>query len=154
MVMVSGTLLFDHRCVARIPSGVVEGRDQPALRAGVRAPAVVAVLLSALGISMSYGMLLLLPLYVLDLGGSEASFGLVLSAAVIPAVLTLLVLSSYPEALRPQWVLAVAIAVFGAGSVAASTVTGGWEPLVGVGLLLGTAWAVVYTVAPMGKSVV
>lgn len=142
-------LLFQHRCVARDPEGRLKRRDQPGLRVGVGALAVVAVLLSTLGISMSYGMLLLLPLYVLDLGGSEADFGLVLSAAVIPAVLTLVVLSSHPEALRPQWVLAVAIAVFGAGSAAASTVTGGWEPLIGVGLLLGTAWAVVYTVAPM-----
>lgn len=148
--MVVRALVFNHRCVARNPAGASEGHDQPAaLSAGVGAPAVVAVLLSALGISISYGMLLLLPLYVLDLGGSEASFGLVLSAAVIPAVLTLVALSSYPEALRPQWVLAVAIAVFGAGSAAASRVTGGWEPLIGVGLLLGTAWAVVYTVAPM-----
>lgn len=113
------------------------------------APAVVAVLLSALGISLSYGMLLLLPLYVLDLGGSEASFGFVLSAALIPALLSLIVLSSHPEALRPQWVLMLAIAVFGAGAAAASTVTGGWEPLIVVGLLLGTAWAVVYTVMPM-----
>ena len=126
--------------MATNPAEVVDARGRPAaLRPGVGAPAVVAVLLSALGISLSYGMLLLLPLYVLDLGGSEASFGLVLSAAVIPALLSLIVLSSHPEALRPQWVLMLAIAVFGAGAAAASTVTGGWEPLIVVGLLLGTA---------------
>ncbi|KGN31287.1 hypothetical protein N802_04155 [Knoellia sinensis KCTC 19936] len=109
----------------------------------------MAVLLSAWGISTSYGMLLLLPLHVQGLGGNEASFGLVLSAAVVPAVLTLLAVSSRPEALRPQWMLTLAIAVFGAGCVLAATVTSGWEPLIGVGLLLGTSWAVVYTVAPM-----
>lgn len=110
---------------------------------------MTAVLLSALGISLAYGMLLLLPLYVIDLGGSEASFGIVLSAAVIPALIALLTLSRRPEALRPQWVLLLAIAAFGAGAVGASAVTGGWRPLILVGLLLGTAWATVYTVMPM-----
>lgn len=148
--MVSGTSLFDDRCVEANPAEDVDAHGRPAtLRPGVGAPAVAAVLLSALGISLSYGMLLLLPLYVLNLGGSEASFGLVLSAAAIPAVLILVVLSSRPEAFRPQWVLMLAITAFGAGAAAASTVTGGWEPLIVVGLLLGTAWAVVYTVMPM-----
>lgn len=133
-------------------TGAAGQAQSAALRSGVRASAVVAVLLSALGISTSYGMLLLLPLYVQDLGGSEASFGLVLSAAVIPAVLTLMALSSHPEALRPQWILTLAIAGFGAGCALAAQVTGGWEPLVVVGLLLGTAWAVVYTVAPMAMN--
>ena len=31
----------------------------------------------------------------------------------------------------------------------AALVTGRWEMLVGVGILIGTAWACVYTVAPM-----
>lgn len=150
MCMVSGVLLFDDRRVATRLDGVAKADPRPrALRGGVGAPAVAAVLLSALGISLAYGMMLLLPLYVLDLGGSEADFGLVLSVAVVPAVISLLVLSTHPEALRPQWVLMLVIAVFGAGAATASTVTDGWEPLIGVGLLLGTAWAVVYTVMPM-----
>ncbi|MDZ5663579.1 MFS transporter [Nocardioides sp. S-58] len=121
----------------------------PGLLPGVRPAAVLAVLASALGISTAYGMLLLLPLYVLALGGSEAGFGLVLSAAVVPAALALMLLSRHPEALRPQWVQASAIAVFGVTAAATSTVREGWEPLVAVGVLLGTAWAVVYTVMPM-----
>lgn len=153
MYMVIGVLMFDDICMGTKPGEVVDSHGRPdALRPGVGAAAVVAVLLSALGISTSFGMLLLLPLYVQDLGGSEASFGLVLSAAVIPAVLSLIVLSSHPEALRPQWVLVLAITVFGAGAAATSTVTGGWEPLALVGLLLGTAWAVVYTVMPMAMN--
>lgn len=115
----------------------------------MRAAAVAAVMLAAFGISLGYGMLLLLPLYVLELGGSEASFGLVLSAALIPTLLSLVALSSRPEAMRPQWILVLAIAVFGSAATAAAAVTTGWEPLILVGLLLGTAWAVVYTVMPM-----
>jgi len=46
-------------------------------------------------------------------------------------------------------VVAIAIAVYGLGAAGASLVTGSWTPLVGVGVLLGTAWAVVYTATPM-----
>ncbi len=125
------------------------GGRESRLRTGVGAPAVVLVMLAAFGISAAYGMLLLLPLYVERLGGDEANFGLVLASAAIPAVLTLVVLTKYPEALRPHWLLALAIAVFGIGSAGAALVTGGWEPLIAVGVLLGTAWAAVYTIAPM-----
>lgn len=109
----------------------------------------MVLMLAAFGISLAYGMLLLLPLYVQDLGGNEADFGLVLASAVVTAVLSLAALTVYPEAVRPHWVLALAIGAFGVGSAGAALVTGGWEPLIGVGVLLGTAWAVVYTVAPM-----
>lgn len=122
---------------------------EPAFQPGVRPAAVWLLMLAAFGISAAYGMLLLLPLFVVDLGGSEADFGLVLSSAAVTAVIALVTLTRYPEALRPHLVLALAIAVFGIGSAAATLVTGGWEPLVGVGVLLGTAWAVVYAVAPM-----
>jgi len=109
----------------------------------------MVLMLAAFGISLAYGMLLLLPLYVQDLGGNEADFGLVLASAVVTAVLILAALTVYPEAVRPHWVLTLAIGAFGVGSACAALVTGGWEPLIGVGVLLGTAWAVVYTVAPM-----
>src|SRR5680860_1117393 len=122
---------------------------EPALRAGVSRAAVMVLMLAAFGISTAYGMLLLLPLYVQDLGGNEADFGIVLSSAAVTAVLSLAALTRFPEALRPDWVLALAIILFGVGSAATSLATEGWEPLVGVGVLLGTAWAVVYTVAPM-----
>jgi hypothetical protein len=49
------------------------------LRSGL--PAVVLLLMGTLGISTAFGMLLLLPLYVQELGGDEADFGVVLSSA-------------------------------------------------------------------------
>jgi MFS family permease len=120
------------------------------LRSGL--PAVVLMLLGTLGISTAFGMLLLLPLYVQELGGDEADFGVVLSAAAVPAVLCIGLLIRYPEALRPHFVVALAIATYGIGAFGASLVTGGWAPLVGIGVLLGTAWAVVYAASPMAMS--
>jgi MFS family permease len=120
------------------------------LRSGL--PAVVLLLMGTLGISTAFGMLLLLPLYVQELGGDEADFGLVLSAAAVPAVLCIGLLIRYPEVLRPHVVVALAIATYGIGAVGASLVTGGWAPLVGIGVLLGTAWAVVYAASPMAMS--
>jgi MFS family permease len=43
-------------------------------------------------------------------------------------------------------VVALAIAVYALG---AAPVSGSWTPLIGIGVLLGTAWAVVYTATPM-----
>jgi MFS family permease len=120
------------------------------LRSGL--PAVVLLLLGTLGISTAFGMLLLLPLYLQELGGDEADFGVVLSAAAVPAVLCIGLLIRYPEALRPHVVVTLAIATYGIGAFGASLVTGGWAPLVGIGVLLGTAWAVVYAASPMAMS--
>lgn len=122
------------------------------LRRGVGAAAVALLLLGTLGISLSYGMLLLLPLYVQELGGNEANFGVVLSSAALPAVLCIGLLIRYPEALHPHSVVALAVAVYAAAAAGASLVGGGWTPLVGIGVLLGTAWAVVYTATPMVMS--
>ena len=129
-------------------------RDEGGVRGGLRGglPAVVLLLLGTLGISTAFGMLLLLPLYVQELGGDEADFGLVLSAAAVPAVLCIGLLIRHPEALRPHVVVALAIATYGVGAAGASLVTGGWVPLVGIGVLLGTAWAVVYAASPMAMS--
>ena len=129
-------------------------RDEGELRGEWRSglPAVVLLLMGTLGISTAFGMLLLLPLYVQELGGDEADFGVVLSAAAVPAVLCIGLLIRYPEALRPHVVVALAIATYGVGAVGASLVTGGWTPLVGIGVLLGTAWAVVYAATPMVMS--
>ena len=63
------------------------------------ASAVPLLLLGTFGISLSYGMLLL-PLYVRELGGNEADFGVVLSSAAVPAVVCIGLLIRYPEALR------------------------------------------------------
>ena len=122
------------------------------MRRGVSFPAVVSLLLGTLGISTAYGMILLLPLYMRELGGNEASFGVVLSSAAIPAVLCIGLLIRYPEAMRPHAVVGIAIAVYAVGAAGASVVNGNWTPLVGIGVLLGTAWAVVYTATPMVMS--
>jgi MFS family permease len=127
-----------------------EGGVRGELQSGL--PAVVLLLTGTLGISTAFGMLLLLPLYVQELGGDEADFGVVLSAAAVPAVLCIGLLIRYPEALRPHVVVALAIATYRIGAVGASLVTEGWRPLVGIGVLLGTAWAVVYAASPMAMS--
>jgi MFS family permease len=122
------------------------------MRSGEGLPAVVLLLLGTLAISTAYGMLLLLPLYVQELGGDEASFGVVLSSAAVPAVLCIGLLIRYPERLRPHAVVAIAIALYALGAAGASLVSGNWTPLIGIGVLLGTAWAVVYTATPMVMS--
>jgi MFS family permease len=94
-------------------------------------------------------MLLLLPLFVRDLGGSEAAFGVVLSSAAVPTLVLLVLLSRAPRAFRPHWLLGAAIAVFGLGAAGTTVVSESWQPLVAIGLLVGTAWALVYTLAPM-----
>ena len=120
-----------------------------ASRSRARLAAVVLLLLGTFGVSTAFGMLLLLPLYVQQLGGNEANFGVVLSAATVTTVLCIGLLIRYPDALRPHAVVAIAIALYGLGAAGASFVTGMWTPLVAVGVLLGTAWAVVYTATPM-----
>ena len=126
--------------------------DEAAARRRARLVAVVLLLLGTFGVSMAFGMLLLLPLYVRLLGGNEANFGVVLSAATVTAVLCIGLLIRYPDALRSHTVVAIAIVLYGLGAAAASFVTGTWTPLVGVGVLLGTAWAVIYTATPMVMS--
>jgi MFS family permease len=113
---------------------------------------VVLLLLGTLGVSTAFGMLLLLPLYVQELGGNEASFGVILSSATVTAVLCMGLLIRYPEAIRPHVVVALAIVAYAAGVAGAALVTETWTPLVGIGVLMGTAWAVVYTATPMVMS--
>jgi MFS family permease len=116
-------------------------------RAGLAA--VVLLLFGTLGVSTAFGMLLLLPLYVQELGGNEASFGIILSSATLTAVVCIGFLVRYPEALRPHAVVALATTVYAVGAAGVVVVSGTWTPLIGVGVLLGTAWAVVYTATPM-----
>lgn len=122
------------------------------LKQEVSLPAVVSLLLGTLGISTAFGMILLLPLYVRELGGNEESVGLILSSATVTAVLCIGLLIRYPEAMRPHAVVALAIAVYALGAVGAALVSTSWRPLMGAGVLLGTAWAVVYTATPMVMS--
>lgn len=131
------------------------GKDQgaeAALARGARLGAMGLLLSGNLGISTAFGMLLLLPLYVQKLGGDEASFGIVMAAATIPAGLSIGLLIRYPEAWRPNVVLTIAVLAYGLGAAGAALVTVTWVPLVGIGVLLGTAWAVVYAASPMVMS--
>src|ERR687894_2366667 len=109
----------------------VGARDENGVRGGLRGGflAVGLLLLGTLGISAAFGMLLLLPLYVQELGGNEADFGLVLSAGAVPAVLCIGALIRYPEALRPHAVVAIAIAVYAVGAAGVSSATESWTPL-------------------------
>jgi len=122
------------------------------MQGGVGLPAVVLLLMGTLGISTAFGMLLLLPLYVQELGGDEADFGVILSSAAVPAMICIGFLIRYPERLRPHAVVAVAVSVYAVGTAGASLVGGSWTPLIWVGVLLGAAWAVVYTATPMVMS--
>jgi len=89
---------------------------------------------------------------VQELGGNEANFGVILSSAALTAVLCIGLLIRYPGALRPHTVVALAIVVYAAGAAGAALVTETWTSLVGIGVLLGTAWAVIYTATPMVMS--
>ena len=118
----------------------------------VSPPAVASLLLGTLAISTAYGMILLLPLYVRELGGGEASFGVILSSAMVTAVLCIGLLIRYPEVMRPHAVVALAVAVYALGATGAAFVGENWMPLIATGALLGTAWAVIYTATPMVMS--
>jgi MFS family permease len=122
------------------------------LRYGARLPAMFLLLFGTLGISTAYGMLLLLPLYVQRLGGNEGDFGIVMASATVTAAVSLGLVIRYPEALRANVVLAIAVLLYGFGAAGAALVRGTWLPLVGIGILLGTAWAVVYAASPMVMS--
>jgi hypothetical protein len=128
------------------------GKDQgveATLARGARLGTMGLLLSGNLGISTAFGMLLLLPLYVQKLGGDEASFGIVMAAATIPAGLSIGLLIRYPEAWRPNVVLTIAVLAYGLGAAGAALVTVTWVPLVGIGVLLGTAWAVATSITAL-----
>lgn len=122
------------------------------MRQGVGVWPVVSLLAGTLGVSTGFGMMLLLPLRVQELGGNEADFGVILSSATVTAILCIGTLIRFPAILRPHMLVALAIATYAVGSVGAASITGSWMPLIGAGVLLGTAWAVVYTATPMVMS--
>ena len=130
----------------------IDGKRDAAATPASRLPAMVLLFGGTLGISAAFGMLLLLPLYVQKLGGDEADFGIIMASATLTAALAIGLVIRYPEALRANVVLAVAVLLYGLGAAGAALVKDSWVPLVGIGLLLGTAWAVVYAASPMVMS--
>src|ERR687898_370755 len=130
-----------------MPEETYGNRGSESLRS--RLPAVALLFSGTLGISAAFGMLLLLPLYVQRLGGDEPAFVVIMASATFTAALAIGLVIRYPEALRPSVVLALAVLFYGLGAAGAALVEDGLLPLVGIGLLLGTAWAVVYAASPM-----
>jgi MFS family permease len=119
-----------------------------ARRPGVRPGALGVLLAGSLAISTGYGVLLLLPLRVVEIGGDESDFGLVTAAAAVPAALAIGWLVRHPTRVRPVRLLAGATAAYGAGAVGVSAAHD-LGVLALLGVVLGTAWAVVYTTTPM-----
>lgn len=112
-----------------------------------------ALLIGTLAISTTFGMLLLLPLYIKqDLGGDETDFGYVSAAGAITAAIAIGVLIRFPRRLPPHIVLAITSAVYALAAFAVSLVHAWSWPLVVLGIGLGTAWAMAYTSAPMVAS--
>src|SRR5688500_4742859 len=97
--------------------------------AASRLPALLLIFGGTLGISAAFGMLLLLPLYVQKLGGDEADFGIVMASATVTAALAIGLVIRYPEALRPNVVLALGTLIYGLGAAGAALVEDSWLPL-------------------------
>jgi MFS family permease len=110
----------------------------------------LALLLAAtLAVATAYGVLLLLPLHLKQLGGSEATYGVLTAMAAVPAAAALAALLRVPDRVRPALVSAAASLVYAAATAALAAL-----PAIGVLLAvlvvaMGSAWAVVYTVGPM-----
>ncbi len=110
---------------------------------------LLLVLSAVLAISTAYGMLLLLPLFIKQqLHGNEADYGLLTASAAITTVVAIGLLIRFPRRLPPNRALAIASLVYAGAAVAVSMVHS-IAPLIGIGIVLGTAWALAYTAAPM-----
>jgi MFS family permease len=93
--------------------------------------------------------LLLLPLYVTNLGGNESNFGLISAAGAVTAAVAIGLLIRFPNSLQPQYVMASTSALYGVTAIVVSFVHSYGLDLIGLGIVLGTAWAVAYTTSPM-----
>ena len=102
-------------------------------------------------ISLAFGMMLLLPLYVVEQGGTEGDFGLIAASATLTAVVAIGAIIADPDRIPPHRLVAIAIALYAGAAALASTGAYGL-PLIGLGVILGTSWAVVYTASPMVMS--
>ncbi|MEV4619895.1 MFS transporter [Asanoa sp. NPDC049573] len=107
------------------------------------------VLTATLSVATAYGMLLLLPLQIKHLGGSEATFGVLTALAAVPAAAFLGTLLSFPDRVRPPVLLAVASLAYGGAAAALATVDRLGGLLAVLTIVSGATWSVVYTVGPM-----
>ncbi|KPM57033.1 hypothetical protein ACG83_04330 [Frankia sp. R43] len=99
--------------------------------------------------SSAFGVLLLIGPFVKSLGESEATYGALCAAAAPTTAIALLLLLRYPRKVAPHRLLAVACVMYAAAALlaAATDSVGAW--LVVACVVLGTAWSVTYTAAPM-----
>ena len=100
-------------------------------------------------VSTAYGVLLLLPLYIIQIGGDEADYGLVAAAAAIPAAIALGLLIRYSQRFEPHVLLAATSAIYALAALGVAAVDTFGPLMVVLGVVLGTAWAAAYTTAPM-----
>lgn len=107
------------------------------------------LLLSVLAASASHGMLLLLPLYITQIGGQESDFGVISAAGTVTAVIAISLLIRFPRAVPPHWTFAATSLVYAAAAFAMSFVDSLGTRLTLLGAVIGTAWAVAYTTGPM-----
>ncbi|CAO5230126.1 MFS transporter [Frankia sp. AgKG'84/4] len=99
--------------------------------------------------SSAFGVLLLLGPFVKSLGGSEATYGALCASAALPTAIALAMLLRFPRAVEPQLLLAGACLIYAGAAVLAATTQARGAVLVVAAVVLGTAWAVTYTAAPM-----
>ena len=107
------------------------------------------VLTATLAVATAYGMLLLLPLQIKQLGGTEATFGMLTAVAAVPAAALLGTLLSFPDRVRPTVLLAGASLAYAAAAALLATLDSLGGALVVLTVVLGSTWSVVYTVGPM-----
>ncbi|THJ64462.1 MFS transporter [Candidatus Frankia alpina] len=98
--------------------------------------------------SSAYGVLLLGP-FVKTVGGSEATYGALSAAAAVPTAAALALLLRFPRAVPPQLLMAGACLVYAGAAALMAGVHSRNGALVVAAIVLGTAWAVTYTAAPM-----
>jgi len=111
---------------------------------------VLCLLLTCVLLSSSaYGVLLLLGPFVKTLGGTDATYGALCAAAAVPTAVALALLLRFPRVVPPELLLAVSCVVYAGAAVLAATVHAHGPVLVIAAIVLGTAWAVTYTAAPM-----
>lgn len=119
------------------------------MKSAVDRMTLLLLLAGVLAISTAYGVLLLLPLFIKQtLHGTETDYGVITASAAITSAAAIGLLIRFPRRLPPHHVLAVASVAYALASVAVALVSS-LAPLVVIGIVLGTAWAMAYTSAPM-----
>src|SRR4051794_3669368 len=112
------------------------------MKSAVDRVTLLLLLAGVLAISTAYGVLLLLPLFIKEtLHGTETDYGVITASAAITSAAAIGLLIRFPKRLPPHHVLAVASVTYALAAVAVSLIHS-LAPLVVIGIVLGTAWAV------------